>query len=68
MLPGFRGEEVIPLYPPQLVRIYTEDSKVMADTDLGTVSLKIPVCTSWPSWPTDPSVSCDISKLGTHQF
>ena len=40
MLPGFRGEEVIPLYPPQLVRIYTEDSKVMADTDLGTVSLK----------------------------
>ena len=21
MLPGFRGEEVIPLYPPQLVRI-----------------------------------------------
>ena len=33
-------EEVIPLYPPQLVRIYTEDSKVMADTDLGTVSLK----------------------------
>ena len=40
LLPGLRGEEVIPLYPAQLIRIYTEDAKVMADTDVGTVALK----------------------------
>lgn len=37
---GFVEEEVIPLTPAQLIRVYTEDGRVMAETDLGTVSLR----------------------------
>lgn len=66
MLPGFRGEEVIPLYPPQLVRIYTEDSKVMADTDLGTVSLKYRLY-ELAELLTDPSF-LRISNSELHNF
>lgn len=37
---GFRGEEVIPLNLTQLIRVYTEDGRVMAETDIGTISLR----------------------------
>lgn len=37
---GFKDEEVIPLTPSQLIRVYTEDGRVMADTDLGTMALR----------------------------
>lgn len=37
---GFKNDEVVPLTPAQLIRVYTEDGRVMAKTDLGTLALR----------------------------
>ena len=37
---GFKGEEVIPLNLSELIRVYTEEGRVMAETDYGILTLR----------------------------
>lgn len=41
MIAGFQGEKVIVLEPSSIYRVYASDSKVYAETQLGTYALRL---------------------------
>lgn len=41
MIAGFQGEKVIVLEPSSICRVYASDSKVYAETQLGTYALRL---------------------------